>query len=52
MDEINSTILTIPGIGYRMGSMILAEVDDFTRFDLPDKILAYAGVSPSTYQSS
>lgn len=51
MDEINSPILTIPGIGYRMGAMIIAEIGDFSRFDSPDKILAYAGISPSTYQS-
>lgn len=51
MDEINSPILTIPGINYRMGAMIIAEIGDFSRFDSPDKILAYAGVSPSTYQS-
>lgn len=51
MDEIGSPILTIPGINYRMGSMILAEIGDFERFDSPDKILAYAGLSPSTYQS-
>lgn len=51
MDEISSPILTIPGISYRMGAMILAEVGDFSRFDSPDKILAYAGLSPSTYQS-
>ena len=51
MDEINSPILTIPGISYRMGAMIIAEIGDFSRFDSPDRILAYAGVSPSTYQS-
>ena len=51
MDEINSPILTIPGISYRMGAMIIAEIGDFDRFDSPDKILAYAGMSPSTYQS-
>jgi len=51
MDEMNSPILTIPGIGYRMAAMILAEIGDMTRFDSPDKILAYAGMSPSTYQS-
>ena len=51
MDQISSPILTIPGIGYHMGAMILAEIGDFSRFDSPDKILAYAGVSPSTYQS-
>ena len=49
--EIKSPILTIPGISYRMGAMILAEIGDFSRFDSADKILAYAGMSPSTYQS-
>lgn len=51
MDSIHSPILTIPGISYRMGAMIIAEIGDFSRFDSPDKILAYAGLSPSTYQS-
>ena len=51
MDGLHSPITTIPGIGYRMGAMILAEVGDFSRFDSPDKLLAYAGMSPSTYQS-
>lgn len=50
-EEIKSPILTIPGISYRMGAMILAEIGDFSRFDSADKILAYAGMSPSTYQS-
>lgn len=27
------------------------EIGDFSRFDSPDRILAYAGMSPSTYQS-
>ena len=51
MDKIASPILSIPGISYRMGAMIIAEIGDFSRFDSPDKILAYAGLSPSTYQS-
>ncbi|MBD5467930.1 MAG: IS110 family transposase [Lachnospiraceae bacterium] len=49
--EIHSPILTIPGISYRMGAMIIAEIGDFSRFDSADKILAHAGMSPSTYQS-
>ena len=49
--QIHSPILTIPGISYRMGAMIIAEIGDFNRFNSPDKILAYAGMSPSTYQS-
>lgn len=51
MNELDSPITTIPGIGFRMGAVILAEVGDFSRFDSPDKVLAYAGLSPSTYQS-
>lgn len=51
MEQIHSPITTIPGIGYRMGAMILAEAGDLSRFDSPDKLLAYAGMSPSTYQS-
>ena len=51
MDAVHSPITTIPGIGNRMGAMILAEIGDFSKFDSPDKILAYAGLSPSTYQS-
>ena len=51
MDEVHSPITTIPGIGTRMGAMILAEIGDFNNFDSADKILAYAGLSPSTYQS-
>ena len=51
MDTCNSPIMTIPGISYRMGAMILAEIGDFTRFNYADQILAFAGLSPSTYQS-
>ena len=51
MEQLHSPITTIPGIGFRMAAMILAEVGDFSRFDSPDKVLAYAGLSPSTYQS-
>lgn len=51
MDDLQSPITTIPGIGLQMGAMILAEVGNFSNFDSPDKVLAYAGLSPSTYQS-
>ena len=51
IDELAPPILTIRGISYRMGAMILAEIGDFSRFDSPDKLLAYAGLSPSIYES-
>ena len=49
--EIASPITTIPGLGFRMAAMIIAEAGDFSRFESADKLLAYAGMSPSTYQS-
>lgn len=49
--QMDSPIFTIPGIGRHMGAMILAEVGDFSNFASADKLLAYAGLSPSTYQS-
>lgn len=51
MDVIDSPILSIPGIGLNLGAIIIAEIGDFSRFESPDKILAFAGCSPSTYQS-
>ena len=51
LDKIDSPILSIPGIGYSLGAMIISEVGDFNNFSTPDKILAFAGLSPSTYQS-
>ena len=51
MEEIDSPITSIPGIGMNMAAVIIAEIGDFDNFDNPDKILAFAGLSPSTYQS-
>lgn len=51
MEEIDSPILTIPGISYTLGAIIIAEIGDITNFDTPAKLLAFAGLEPSTYQS-
>lgn len=51
VDEINSPIITIPGIGYTLAAIILAEIGDIERFSTPAKLLAFAGMEPSTYQS-
>lgn len=51
VDSLGTTILTIPGIGYATAASILAEIGDFSNFETPDKILAFVGMSPSTYQS-
>ena len=51
VDESGTTLLTVPGLSYATVSAILAEVGDFSSFASPDKVLAFAGMSPSTYQS-
>ena len=47
----DSVIMTIPGIGYINGGMILGEIGDIHRFSRPNKLLAFAGLDPSVYQS-
>lgn len=47
----DSVIMTIPGIGYINGGMILGEIGDIHRFSSPTKLLAFAGLDPSVYQS-
>lgn len=47
----DSVIMTIPGIGYLNGGMILGEIGNIHRFSTPKKLLAFAGLDPSVYQS-
>jgi transposase len=42
---------SMPGIGPRTGSRILAEIGDGTRFADGDKLASYAGLAPVTRQS-
>ena len=42
---------SMPGIGPRTGSRILAEIGDGTRFADADKLASYAGLAPVTRQS-
>ena len=51
VNDLQSPLLTIPGIGFRLTAIILAEIGDITRFSSPDQLLAFAGLEPSTYQS-
>ena len=47
----DSVIMTIPGIGYINSGMILGEIGDIHLFSNPNKLLAFAGLDPSVYQS-
>lgn len=51
VDELNTPLLTIPGIGYTIAAIILAEIGDINNFSSPAKLLAFAGMEPATYQS-
>jgi transposase len=51
VDSFNSPIMTIPGISYRMAAIIIAETDNLSNFESAEKVLAFAGLEPSVYQS-
>ena len=45
----DSVIMTIPGIGYINGGIILSEIGDFHRCSNPSKLLEFASLDPSVY---
>ena len=49
--ELDTPLLTIPGISYTLAAIILAEIGDIDNFSNPSKLQAFAGLDPSTYQS-
>ena len=51
MDQIPQYITSIPGVGSTTGAAILAEIGDIHRFDEVEKLVAYAGIDPTVYQS-
>jgi transposase len=51
MQQIPQHITSIPGIGPATGAAILAEIGDIQRFETLDKLVAYAGIDASVYQT-
>lgn len=51
MDQIPQHITSIPGVGPVTGAVILAEIGNIHRFEAPEKLVAYAGIDPTVYQS-
>lgn len=49
--ELDTPLLSIPGISYVSAAFILAEIGDINSFDSPAKVQAFAGLDPTTYQS-
>lgn len=50
--QLNSPILSIPGISHFSGTSILAELGDINNFSNHKQLIKYAGVSPYVYESS
>ncbi|SNV42301.1 transposase [Streptococcus acidominimus] len=51
MTELESPITSIPGIGNRLGAIILAEIKTIHNFKNPNQLQAFAGLDPAIYQS-
>ncbi|WP_061459303.1 IS110 family transposase [Streptococcus gallolyticus] len=51
MAELDSPITSIPGIGSRLGAIILAEIKTIHNFKNPNQLQAFAGLDPAIYQS-
>lgn len=42
---------SLPGVGLVLGALLACEIDDIARFAHPRKLVAYAGLAPTTYSS-
>jgi len=51
VETIPQYITTIPGIGIPTGATILGEIGDVNRFENSSKLVAYAGIDATVYQS-
>jgi transposase len=51
MLKLDSVIMSIPGISFMNGAMILGEIGNINRFSSSDKLLAFAGLDPGVNQS-
>lgn len=42
----------MPGIGFTIGSAILAEIEDISQFGSPKQLVSWAGLAPAVYESA
>ncbi|WP_332698134.1 IS110 family transposase [Halalkalibacter lacteus] len=49
--EEYTIIKSIPGIGEKIAATIISEIGEIDRFDNPKKLVAFAGVDPSVFES-
>jgi transposase len=51
MAQVPQFLTSIPGIGLATGAALLAEIGDVSRFESVEKLVAYAGIDASVYQT-
>lgn len=51
MDQVPQHLTSLPGVGPTTGAALLAEIGDVQRFDAPEKLVAYAGIDATVYQT-
>ena len=51
LDEMDTPILSIPGMSYNQAAVIIGCIGDINRFQHSCQLLAYAGLDPSVIQS-
>lgn len=51
VDETVQLLMTAPGVGFILATVIRAEIGDVHRFSRPEKLAAYAGTVPRVHES-
>ena len=49
--KLYDILTSVPGIGLVVAAILIAEIGDFSRFNHPDKLAAYAGMATSVFKS-
>lgn len=50
-DDLSGLLQSIPGIGTVAAAMLIGEFEDFSRFERPEQLVAFAGVNPGLRHS-
>lgn len=50
-DRAAARLMTVPGIDVTVAMAVIAAVGDFSRFESPDRLVAYLGLNPKVRQS-
>lgn len=51
LTEINTPIMSVPGVGSVCGAIILGEIGEISRFSKASQLVAFSGYDPSVYES-